>query len=171
VEKKGKITSFIAWIYSFIVAKQSVVDLGKAPKPPFKGAEVARHQGKGCVDVELSPKGDLTLNGKMYEVVLTLWGDPMRSNVSGYQFAHNIEDPEEIPLSKSVLDHLYKYPELIPEYCKEDCYGEVLYLYFWGTIFRDSSGNFYVCRLYWSGGKFRRDHQILDSIYWKNRFS
>jgi len=47
-----------------------------------------------------------------------------------------------------VLDWLLAHPELIPEEWK----GK--YIYFWGTIYRDSVGRLYVRCLYWGDGSW-----------------
>ena len=52
----------------------------------------------------------------------------------------------------NVLDYLYANPHLIPEEWKKDEQGNTRYIFFWGTIYRDSSGNLYVRFLYWGGG-------------------
>jgi len=49
-------------------------------------------------------------------------------------------------LNANVLDYLLAHPHLIPEEWK----GK--YVFFWGTIYRDSGGYFYVRYLYWLGG-------------------
>ena len=49
-------------------------------------------------------------------------------------------------LNANVLDYLLAHPELIPEEWK----GK--YVFFWGTIYRSSSGDRYVRSLYWGGG-------------------
>jgi hypothetical protein len=48
-------------------------------------------------------------------------------------------------LNANVLDYLLKHPELIPEEWENQ------YIFFWGTIYRDSDGNFYVRCLRWYG--------------------
>ncbi len=51
-------------------------------------------------------------------------------------------------LNANVLDYLLANPELIPEEWK----GK--YIFFWGTIYRDSDGVLYVRYLYWRGGQW-----------------
>lgn len=52
-------------------------------------------------------------------------------------------------LNANVLDYLLANPHLIPEEWK----GKAIF--FWGTVYRDSSGDLYVRYLYWSGGGWR----------------
>lgn len=59
-------------------------------------------------------------------------------------------------LNANVLDYLLANPELIPHEWK----GK--YVFFWGTIYRDSDGNLYVRYLYWQGGRWCWDCDGLD---------
>jgi len=59
-------------------------------------------------------------------------------------------------LNINVLDFLLKYPEIIPDSWK----GK--YVFFWGTICRDSDRRLCVHYLYWGGGKWRRNYGYLD---------
>lgn len=52
-------------------------------------------------------------------------------------------------LNANVLDYLLKNPDLIPEDWKEDEKGNTRYIFFWGTIYRDSVGGLYVRYLSW----------------------
>lgn len=51
-------------------------------------------------------------------------------------------------LNANVLDYLLKHTELIPEDWKDK------YVYFWGTIYRDSGGHLSVRCLGWSGDRW-----------------
>lgn len=70
---------------------------------------------------------------------------------------------DELVLNANVLDYLFKNPQLIPENWKKDEQGNPRYIFFWGTIYRDSGGDLcvsYLCFLdgswdkyyYWLGG-------------------
>lgn len=55
-------------------------------------------------------------------------------------------------MSANVLDYLIGHPKLIPEDWKEDDKGNTRYIYFWGTVYRDSDGDLYVRFVFWGGG-------------------
>jgi hypothetical protein len=52
----------------------------------------------------------------------------------------------------NLLDYLLAHPNLIPEDWKKDEKNRTRYIFFWGTIYRDSDGNLCVRCLYWHGG-------------------
>jgi hypothetical protein len=61
----------------------------------------------------------------------------------------------------NLLDYLLKHPHLIPEEWK----GK--YIFFWGTIYRNSSGSLGVRCLYWHGGSWHwHDSYWLDSDWY-----
>ena len=61
---------------------------------------------------------------------------------------------EKKVLNANVLDYLLKNPQLIPEEWKKDENGNTRYIFFWGTIYRDSIGNLCVRYLCWRGGEW-----------------
>lgn len=67
-------------------------------------------------------------------------------------------------LNANLLDYLIKQENqhLIPESWKKDKNGNTRYIFFWGTIYRDGSGNLYVRCLYWDGGGW------VSGYYWLN---
>ena len=60
------------------------------------------------------------------------------------------------PLNATVLDWLIEHPEYIPDEWK----GK--YVFFWGTIYRDSDGSLCVRCLCFSGGHWRQNYDWLD---------
>ena len=52
-------------------------------------------------------------------------------------------------LNANVLDYLLAHTELIPENWKKDENGNTRYIFFWGTIYRNSDGYLCVRYLYW----------------------
>lgn len=66
-------------------------------------------------------------------------------------------------LNANVLDYLLAHPELIPEKWK----GKVIF--FWGTIYRTSSGRLCVRGLRWNGSEWRRNYDWLDDGFGSNR--
>lgn len=57
-------------------------------------------------------------------------------------------------LNANVLDYLCAHPHFIPEEWKRDSEGRTRYIFFWGTIYRDSDSHLYVRYLCWSGGRW-----------------
>ena len=62
----------------------------------------------------------------------------------------------------NVLDYLAANPHLIPEEWKKDEQGNTRYIFFWGTIYRNSGGNLCVRYLYWSGDRCHWNYRWLD---------
>ncbi len=66
-------------------------------------------------------------------------------------------------LNANVLDFLLKNPRLIPEeWKKKDASDNTRYIFFWGTIYRDSDGDFFVRYLCWGAGSWRSGPRWLD---------
>jgi hypothetical protein len=65
-------------------------------------------------------------------------------------------------LNANFLDYLLAHPELIPEEWK----GK--YIFFWGTIYRDSDGSLYVRCLYWNGSEWDWYYFWLDSGFYSD---
>lgn len=72
------------------------------------------------------------------------------------------EMASEPVLNANVLDYLLAHPELIPEDWKKDEQGKTRYVFFWGTIYRYSSGYLCVRSLYWGGGSWGWSGRWLD---------
>jgi hypothetical protein len=66
-------------------------------------------------------------------------------------------------MNANVLDYLLAHPELIPEEWK----GK--YIFFWGTIYRDSDGNLYVRYLGWNGSSWNCYYCWLGSGFGSGR--
>jgi hypothetical protein len=91
--------------------------------------------------VESHIKGDKKWEWNQNEVELFL-SDEQESN---YQIGTELQKEIKNPLNVNVLDYLLKHKELIPEEWKRK------FVYFWGTIYRDSGGGLYVRYLCWCG--------------------
>lgn len=72
-------------------------------------------------------------------------------------------------LNANILDYLLKNPHLIPEDWKKDGNGNTRYIFFWGTVYRDSDGNLYVRCLYWRDGRWRWSYGWLGSDWRSDR--
>lgn len=57
-------------------------------------------------------------------------------------------------LNANILDYLLANPDLIPDEWKTNEAGNTRYIFFWGTVYRDSFGNLCVRCLYWSDGRW-----------------
>lgn len=77
-----------------------------------------------------------------------------KESINGYDLLKELGD--QSALNANVLDHLLAYPELIPEEWK----GKTIF--FWGTIYRSSSGKLYVRSLGWNGSKWYWSDRWLD---------
>ncbi len=69
--------------------------------------------------------------------------------IEGHKLRKELEN--EPVLNANVLDYLLKHPELIPEDWEEK------YIFFWGTIYRDSDGDLCVRCLDWDDGRWYWD--------------
>ncbi len=78
--------------------------------------------------------------------------------IGGNQLRRELEN--EPVLNANVLDYLLAHPELIPEEWK----GK--YIFFWGTIYRHSSGNLCVRCLFFRGGGWGWDRSWLVSDWY-----
>lgn len=69
-----------------------------------------------------------------------------KGSIGGHDLRKELADKPV--MNANVLDYLLARPELIPEEWK----GK--YIFFWGTIYRDSDGYLFVFYLYWFGSKW-----------------
>lgn len=124
--------------------KKHIIDLDKDPLIPHDGWTVEEHQkgGKLAWDAE---KIELYLHPKQKE---------------GYIEGNDLRKEVPNPLNANVLDFLLENPKLIPEEWK----GK--YIFFWGTIYRDSVGSLYVRYLYFHGGHWPASHRWLDDDWY-----
>lgn len=65
-------------------------------------------------------------------------------------------------MNANVLDFLLKNTELIPKSWKKNPKGNIQFIYFWGTIYRDSDDGLYVRCLYFDVGRWQADYDCLD---------
>jgi hypothetical protein len=132
---------------------EHVVDLGADPCVPKDWSVVEHRKGKVA---KLERKGDnLYLDGRKIEFFLS-------KEQSGIRLVRGNELFEELKkhsvLNANVLDYLLKHPHLIPETWKMDENGNSRYVFFWGTVYRGSSGRLSVrclgryCAGWWGWG-------------------
>ena len=114
-------------------------------KKPFvpEGWKVEEHRKCGTVDLS--------------KLALHLEPEQKEGHLSGDVLRERLKDKSV--LNANVLDYLLKHPKLIPEEWK----GK--YVFFWGTIYRDSGGSLSVRYLYWYGGRWYWFYYWLDHVW------
>lgn len=124
---------------------EHVIDCDAAPFIP-SGWKVEEHQKGGNIKFDAS-KVELYLSKKQKNG--SIEGNKLREELKGKKV-----------LNANVLDYLLANPKAIPEEWKKDEKGNTRYIFFWGTIYRDSGGRFFVRYLSWDGGQWDW------SVYW-----
>ncbi len=120
---------------------------------------------KDCIDLDSDPfipnswkveshqkQGQLKWDSKKIKLYLS---DSQKNGktIQGHKLRKELE--KQKVLNANLLDFLLKNPEFIPEDWKVDENGKTRYIFFWGTVYRDSSDNLCVRDLYWDDGKWR----------------
>jgi hypothetical protein len=81
-----------------------------------------------------------------------------KRGIGGHDLHKDLSDKPV--MNANVLDYLLAHPELIPEEWKDK------YVFFWGTIYRDSEGISSVRCLSWKGSKWTWDSYWLISGFY-----
>jgi hypothetical protein len=140
-DRLGKLLPLIRGTGEIHIVKH-LIDLATNPFVPSGLAGVEHHE-KGVVDFEWDPtKVRLHLSANQTDGK-TIEGNKLRKELAS-----------ELPFNANLLDYLLKNPHLIPEEWKKDVDGNTLYIYFWGTIYRNSAGDLCVRYLCWCGGEW-----------------
>lgn len=133
---------------------EHVIDLDADPFTP-NNWKVEQHIKGGSlkwdpaqVQFHLSPNQE---NGKVIE------GNKLRKELEGKPV-----------FNANLLDYLLAHPHLIPEEWKQDEQGRIRYIFFWGTIYRNSDGDLYVRCLCWGVGGWQWNYRWLVSV-WRER--
>lgn len=113
--------------------------LKNTPLIPYEGWKVDYHNGITNFDPQ-------TLS-------LHLEPEQEKKYIKGHILAERLKDKA---LNASVLDYLLENPKLIPDEWK----GK--WVYFWGTIYRNSGGDLYVRCLDWDDGQWQSNYHWLD---------
>lgn len=121
-----------------------VLDLATIPGLPVKGATIVEHEGSGIVRLERRGD-DLYLDGKKIELHLS--PKQKKGAIGGHALRNYLEGKPV--LSASVLDYLLAHSELIPDSWKANEAGNILYTFFWATIYSIAGGDLYVRCLCW----------------------
>jgi hypothetical protein len=126
---------------------------------PDKSWKVESHQKSD--ELKITREGeDLFVNGKKIDFYLSE-GQQNGNVIGGNDLRKELADKPV--LNANVLDYLREYPKLIPDSWKTDANGNIRYIFFWGTIYRNSVGNLYVRCLCWVDGGW------FWSRYWLDR--
>ena len=131
--------------HASIVTSNHVVDLDADPFVP-DGWSVEEHQRGGSF--EWNPeKASLFLTEEQSNGSYNR-GDDLRKKLEGMN-----------PFNANLLDYLLKHPDLIPDEWK----GK--WVFFWGTIYRFSSGFLFVRCLRWFGDEWHWRYFWLDDDF------
>jgi hypothetical protein len=121
---------------SEITAIKNIIDLDANPFVP-NGWAVEEHKKGGLLDLSKS------------KIALFLTKKQKKGAVIGNDLRKDFAD--QPVLNANLLDFYLANQHLIPE----DWKGK--YVFFWGTIYRDSDGNLFVRCLFWNGGRWGWD--------------
>jgi hypothetical protein len=113
------------------------IDCDKDPVIPYGDWTIADHQ----------KQGSWTWNPS--EVSLYLTDQQKKGTIRGDELCNELTDKKV--LNVCVLDYLLEHPQLIPESWKKDEEGNTRFIFFWGTIYRNSDGDLCVGYLFWDG--------------------
>jgi len=152
-EKLRRILPFVRG-FAKITQVQHVVDCDAKPFVP-NGWKVEEHKKGGQLTLDMSKVrlhlSPNQMDGKRIE------GNKLRKELA-----------TEPVLNVNVLDYLLAHPDLIPEDWKKDERGNTRYIFFWGTMYRYSSGHLFVRFLCWGGGAWYWNHGWLDDDWFGN---
>jgi hypothetical protein len=109
-----------------------IIDCDKEPNISYEGWTIESHKKMG--KLKWNPKNvELYLSEKQKD-----------GYISGINLQKELEN--KLVLNACVLDYLLKHQNLIPDSWK----GR--YIFFWGTIYRNSNGYLFVRCLFWCDG-------------------
>ena len=125
-----------------IIRKKHIIDCDADPYVPDNWEEVEHRKG-----------GKLEFDPQKIEFYLAK-NQREKNREGGHDLRKILADKPV--LNANTLDYLLANPYLIPE----DSKGK--FVFFWGTIYRNSDGNLYVRYLRWSGGRWGWGYHWLD---------
>jgi hypothetical protein len=133
--------------YAEVKALEHIINCDADPFVPA-GWSVEEHQKGGSFKWN-SAEVQFYLS-KLQKQGKVIKGDELRKELAGKPV-----------LNANVLDYLLAHPHLIPEAWKKDERGFTRYIFFWGTIYRNSGGSLFVRYLGWGGDRWRWDCRWL----------
>lgn len=122
--------------YATITQIEHIIDCDADPFVP-DGWKVTEHQKGGQFKWNKEAQKEAFFYAEGQQNGKALEGNKLRKELAGKPV-----------MNANVLDYLLAHPHLIPEEWK----GK--YVFFWGTIYRNSDGDLYVRCLYWSGDRW-----------------
>jgi hypothetical protein len=128
-------------------SSSTTLDLDAEPKLPFPLASVQSHQKGGIVAIERRPDG-------LYIASRRVLLHSVEKQVAGIQGPElRIDLASSAVLNVNALHFLIENQEFIPsnEEWRRDEQGDVVMIYFWGTVFRHPSGDLCVVYMKWDG--------------------
>lgn len=119
---------------------------------PYSGWTIKSDNGQKTVDLS-----QMVLHLEPEQKIRYISGTEMRTRMEGKG------------MSAAVLDYLIEHPEETPESWKENENGDINFIFFWGTIYRDSDGR--LCVRYWCfhEGRWQSDYDWLDN-HWGGQY-
>lgn len=133
------------------VIHTATVDLSVDPKSPFSGATIESNvKGNPQAVVELRSDDNLYVDGK--KIILHLEPGQKSGNMKGHVLREAVSG--KIVQNAALLDFLLAHVEFIPNHWKKDAAGNTRYVFFWGTVYRDSGGGLCVRCVCWLGGRW-----------------
>ncbi|OGY36716.1 MAG: hypothetical protein A3E36_04035 [Candidatus Andersenbacteria bacterium RIFCSPHIGHO2_12_FULL_45_11b] len=129
-----------------------IIDCDADPAIPYNGWTVEQHVKRGKVQWDPS----------QYRLHLQP-SQQKGSSVQGYKLREELAD---LPTANAnLLDYLLEHPQLIPEEWKKDENGNIRYIFFWSTVYRNSVGRLCVRYLCFSGGRWQAYYDYLGSQF------
>jgi hypothetical protein len=129
------------------ILHEATVDTDATPRLPFDGVVIESHVGMGKVLIQKRTDG-LYVDGRkvlLHRVAGQIGGKTIRG--------HELRTKLGGVLNACVEDFLLDHTEFIPDDWKKDDVGNIIFIYFWGTIYRrPSDGRLFVRCLCWGGG-------------------
>jgi len=123
---------------------ERLIDCDSAPFVP-DGLSVEDHKKGGMF--KFNPE----------KISLYLSKKQKKRSIGGHDLRKELADKPV--MNANVLDYLLARPELIPEEWK----GK--YIFFWGTVYRNSDGDLYVRYLGWDGSEWLWSYNWLDYVF------
>lgn len=147
---------------------QAEIDTNIDPRLPLKGVTIEKHHRQGKVVIVKRVDG-LYVNGQkviLYRSSRQLHGKTIVS------YKLRTELGGQTVQSASILDFLFANSQYIPEEWKErDENGNIVYVYFWDTIYRDADGNNFVRYLCWDDSQWYEGCGWLGGRWNSNDFA
>ena len=146
--------------HAAISVVEHVIDCDADPFNPWAkdGLTIEEHQKGGAYKWNKDTQKDAFYLSK---------GQAGGKCIEGNKLRKELTDKSTPVLNANVLDYLLANPHLIPEEWKRDGQGNTRYLFFWGTLYRNRSGNHLCVRyLYWHDGRWNWSaHWLINVCY------